>query len=812
MFTKLFSTLFFCIAIVKAATAQTGNIEGHVTTSDGTPAGYVTISLKNSKRATLSNDSGYFTLKNIDAGLQTLVVSFVGLPTIERKVSVTANETTQLTFTLVENASELKEVIINNYKNFNERILSSIKPAIANKDLPQTIGVVSSTVINDQQASHVGDVIKNVSGVSLTQTRLGVNETYTARGYSIGITGGAGSIFKNGLVSNIAGIPEAATLESIEVLKGSSAMLYGNVSGGLMVNLITKKPKFNWGGEVKMQAGSYQQYKPIVDVYGPINQNLAFRVVGTYENDRSFRDVVRTKRIYVNPSLLYKPGKKTTILLTGDYLDARLTPDFGIGTLDSGRVLPTTIPSSRFLNVLWAYNNVKQASGSFTINHTMNEDWQLSFAGSIQNTDVSSYGAGLPNVVSKTGDWNRTLAKAHSIEKDGTMQMNINGKFATRKVIHQVLIGTDFTRVITKTDAFKITSNGTVVGTYDKLNILNPGIYPQRNDIPDAAVTTTTTAPSNRAGIYAQDFITLTPKLKLLAGLRWSYQETVRTGIFTTATQATTTGTAATAFNAAFSPKLAAVYQPTKLTSVFASYSNNFTINTGTDIYAQLLKPSIINQYETGVKNSFFNDKVSANLSVYRIINSNLAQPAEFRADGTLNSDATVKELRGQTTSDGLEVDVNGTLSANFYFIAGYGYNHMRFTKTSGAKGSNIEGEGVVINPAHTANLTAFYTFTNTTLRGIKFGVSGFYTGHRLGGYNNTVGQSQPGSRLLPLKGFTTVDVSAGYSLKKFSLLTKLSNIFNTLNYLVHDNYSIAPVTPRQVTMTISYKFRDTNK
>src|SRR5262249_42031025 len=155
---------------------------------------------------------------------------------------------------------------------------------------------------------------------------------------------GAGSILKNGLVSNIAGMPEAATLESVEVMKGSTAMLYGNVSGGLIVNLVTKKPKFEYGGELKMQAGSYHQYKPVVDLYGPITKNLAFRVVGTYENDKSFRDVVKTERTYVNPSLLYKFGKKTTLLVQGDYLNAKLTPDFGIGTLDSGRVLPTTIP------------------------------------------------------------------------------------------------------------------------------------------------------------------------------------------------------------------------------------------------------------------------------------------------------------------------------------------------------------------------------------------------------------------------------------------------------------------------------------
>ncbi len=708
---------------------------------------------------------------------------------------------------LPESARKLKDVVVESRRNLNQKNLSIAKSSIANIDLPQSAGSVNNRVISDQQITRVGDAVKNISGVSLTQTRLGVNETYTARGYSIGITGGAGSILKNGLVTNIAGIPEAATLESVEVMKGSTAMLYGNVSGGLIVNLITKKPKFEYGGDIKMQTGSFQQYKPIIDLYGPLNQHMAFRVVGTYENDRSFRDLVKTERIYFNPSTLYKLGKNTTILVQGEYLNAHLTPDFGIGTLDSGRVIPTNIPVSRFINVLWAYNNVKQNSGSFNLDHAFNDDWKINFAGAVQSTDVDSYGAGLPNTLSNSGDWSRPLARAHSIEKDITTSVNLNGKSVTGNITHQILFGSDFTRVVTQTDAFKIISNGTLVTVYDKINILDPAtLAVPRTDIPDAAVTTTTTAPSNRVGIYAQDFVTITKKLKLLAGIRWSYQETVQTNIFTTSTQAITNGAVATANDQEFSPKLALVYQPAKNTSLFGSYSNNFNINTGTDIYGQLLKPSVINQYELGVKNNFFEGKISANLSLYRIINSNLAQQAELKADGTLNSDATVKELKGQTTSDGLEIDISSNFSKNFYFIAGYGYNNMRFTKTSGAKGSNIEGEQVVINPRHTGNLTAFYTFTKNRLKGLRLGVSSFYTGERLGGYNNIVGQTQIGSRLLPLKGFATVDVSAGFGIGKFSLRARVSNIFNTVNYLVRDNYSITPVTPRQLIVTIGYK------
>ena len=72
----------------------------------------------------------------------------------------------------------------------------------------------------------------------------------------------------------------------------------------------------------------------MIDVYGPLSKKLAFRVVSTYENAKSFRDGVKTNRTYVNPSILYRISQKTSILLQGDYLDSDFTPDNGIGILN----------------------------------------------------------------------------------------------------------------------------------------------------------------------------------------------------------------------------------------------------------------------------------------------------------------------------------------------------------------------------------------------------------------------------------------------------------------------------------------------
>jgi iron complex outermembrane receptor protein len=806
---KLFFILLLTANLAKADDTPNGKISGTVTTSDGKPAPYVTVTIKELNRAAITKDDGTYTISNIKAGNYTLRVSFVGMKSEEKLVTVLPAKITVVNFTLTENSSQLNEVNIR-YNNVHNKPVSIDKAGISGLDLPQSTGVVNTQVIEDQQVNRLGDAIKNISGVSLTQTRGGVGETFSARGYSIGITGASGSIFKNGVLTNTAGFPEASTLQSVEVLKGSAALLYGNVSGGLVINMVTKKPQFESGGEVAMRYGSYNMYKPSFDVYGPVSQDLAFRLIGTYENDGSYRSHVYTERKYVNPSLLFNLDKKTTLLIEGDYLRESLTPDFGIGSLNNGQVIPTMVPRSQYINTSWAYSHMNQFSAMATLNHQFNNDWHLNAIVSGQGTDIDSYQASLPNTVSATGEWNRGLARANTIENDYTGQINLNGTFKTGSISHQLLVGTDVTKVLNVSNAYGINGSGIPISTYiyDKINTIDLTKYTQRTDIPNAVDTARTTAPVYRLGTYAQDLISLTDKLKFLAGIRWSWQQTYQTSIQYLLKQTVGYGTAITRYDRALSPKAALIYQPINTTSVYVSYSNNFMVNTGTDVTTgQGLQPSIVNQYEAGVKNELFDGKVVANLSVYNIVNSNLALVAPFKADGTVNSDKTVKQLSGQTTSTGFDMDVTGNISKNLYFITGYSYNNARYTKTSALKGSPIMGERLVISPVSTANATAFYTFTNTALKGFKVGASAFYTGSRMAGYNNTVGQAQANSRLIPVGGYTTLDLSTGYTYKKLSLLVSVTNVTNTLNYLIHDNYSVTPIPPRELLTTLAYKF-----
>ncbi|QNF31956.1 TonB-dependent receptor [Adhaeribacter swui] len=785
----------------------TGSVKGIVRSTDGNPVGFVNVFIKGTNKGAVSSEDGKFHIKNLKEGEYTLVATFIGLEAQEIRIAVTTNETSSVEFTLPKSSQQLNEVMVTATRSKNKTPVTVGKIAIAPLDLPQSVTIVNSQVIADQQASKLSEVIRNVNGVSLGTTRGTTSETFFARGYNLG----ANNIMKNGARVNTGAIPEASTLEKVEVLKGSAALLYGNVSGGAVINMVTKQPKFEYGGEVSLRAGSYNLWKPIADVYGPISKNLAFRVIGTYESAESYRKSVESKRLYVNPSLLYKLGAKTEILVQGDYLKADLTPDFGIGSLD-GRI-PTSISRSSYFNTPWAYNEMEQRTTSVNINHKLSNAWKLSVMGSNQTFDRDYFSTERIQANAK-GDWGRKLTRSKTAEDYYTGQVNLTGSFNTGAIEHKLLVGTDAERYLNTSNAFNIASLGKG-GVYDTINLLNPTKFVARTDEPLATNTTRTEAPTYRFGAYVQDLIEISEKFKVLAGLRWSYQKTVAAKTYDVATDAQTPNPTVTdRYDRAFSPRVGLVYQPVANTALFASYSNNFTPNTGRDVFNQNLAPSIIDQYEVGIKNDFFNDKLSANFTLYRIINNNLAQQAQFLADGvTVNTDTNIKELTGQTTSDGAELDLSGNITQGLNFLAGYSYNFMRYTKTSGLTGSYIEGERLVSNPAHTANATLFYTLQNTALKGLKVGVSGFYTGKRNAGWNNTVGYPEANglpagySRLIPVDGFTTLDVSLGYQIKQFSILGKISNITNELNYYVHENYSVNPIPPRQFVTTVSFRF-----
>ncbi|WP_418124857.1 TonB-dependent siderophore receptor [Chryseobacterium sp. PTM-20240506] len=696
----------------------------------------------------------------------------------------------------------IEDINLHKTGNPNQARTLSTKSNLTVMENPQPIAIVTHEIIEQQQAKQLSDVIKNVNGIYLTSARGGSQDSFGGRGFIFGND----NIFKNGARVNSGVFPEVSGLERVEVLKGANAMLYGNVGPGGIVNLITKKPRFEFGGSVGLNGGSWNSYKPVFDIYGPLSQKVAFRVNGTYEYAESFRDMVESKKHYFNPSFVFNLSENTQLIVEGDYLYHNFTPDFGIGSVTDKTTgisrLATEVDRRSFLGANWQYQTNQQATTDVVLNHQLNSKWSLNAVASYQNytKDYFSTERIQWQYESAKGNfdpsWNRTLGRNYTEQNYTSLQVNLNGEFKTGNIIHKVLFGADGDYGLADTYAYNFTNPTSI--NYGTLYLNNSSTWSNEGVMPETYRSSRNRIATKRFGLYAQDLISLSKEFKVLAGIRWSYLKNEDTAVkdFLKGTETPTVNSGLQAH--ALSPKVGLIYNPNDNLSVFATYTNSFSPNSGFDVNNLSLKASTIDQYEVGVKKNLWNNAIAVNLTAYQINNRD-AYTSPYLAD---NKVALYKVYAGNIRSRGVELDITGNPTKYLSLIGGISYNNTVYTKTP--DNGFVEDQRLVRTPALTANASIFYTFTDFA-KGLKLGATAFYTGKRQAGWNDVKGQLQQ-TRMIDINGFTTVDISVGYSWNKFSIQGKVGNLFDVINYNVHENYSVNPITPRNYYFTLTYR------
>jgi iron complex outermembrane receptor protein len=754
--------------------AQTATLSGRITNQ--VPG--VSVRLLELKKGKISDEHGEFRFENLNPGTYTIQASFVGYKTLSQAVKLEAGKTLNLSLELVETSTDLKEIVVVGYVSQNEKTVTIGKLPIRPMDLPQSVVTLDKTLLDAQQVTRMSDVLMNTNGVYIFGATGGYQEEIAARGFSMA----SSNTFKNGMRYANGMISELSGVEKVEILKGSAAILYGNVAAGGVLNLVTKKPKFNFGGEVSFRAGSWDMYKPSVDVYGGLSKNMAVRLNASYEQANSFRVGVSSERVYVNPSILFKLGEKTELIVEGDYLADQRTPDFGAGIINYQIV---DIPRERFLGVAWSHIHSSQSSVNATLSHRLNENWTLKWMSGLRQNSSHLFSNTRPNagsLITSDGRWVRNLQKSALDENYGISQIDLIGNLSWMGVKNQILVGIDADFYNTDTYAYD------QFNRYDTVNVF---VGPQpnaRQDQPSMNPFTKTMAPIRRFGIYVQDLIHLNEYWKVLAGLRYSYQQTL-SDVYTYSTGKTTSSSN---FDGAFSPRLGIVFKPTLNHAVFASYSNSFALNTGVDINNQALPPSLIDQYEAGVKNDLWDGFVSVNVTAYRILNNNLAQNSLINA----TTYTYVKELAGSVQSEGLEVDLMSKPISGFSITGGYSFNETKYVKSN----TYIEGSLLKYNPRHTGNVGVQFR-----KNGFQMGLTTVYIGERFAGRSTRVAVANDAFRLVALPGYVQADFTAGYTFKHMAIRAKIGNLGDVVNYNVHDDNSVNPIAPRNFNVTLSY-------
>ena len=636
-------------------------------------------------------------------------------------------------------------------------------------ETPASIRVVPRAVMDDQKTSRITDALENISGVR-PQSSLGTSTGFIVRGFRIP------TVYRNSLLP----LPGAfrtefdtANLESIEVLKGPAAMLFGRTEPGGLINVITKKPLDTPYYSLEQRFGSYGFYRTEWDAAGPATADgsLLYRFTGGYQNSQSFRDFVSNDRILVYPSITWRPTDDTDITFNVEGFNQDFQADYGIPVVGKR---PANIPISRsFGDPNDPKDNVWKTLVGSEVNHRFNQDWAIhnrflaSFGGAQETflNPAPAFGNALnPN----TGILQRNVFSQENDYQSYATNLDVTGKFDIYQTKHNILLGFDYLRAFTnyRWNGFFDTANPDLA-----INIYNPwpsyGI-PQRvfretlrdSEFPGSNYSA---YKDEWFGLYFQDQITLWDKLHILGGGRYNWVETGR-GNGGSWGEADNKLSGRLRKDEGFSPRVGILYNPWQWFSIYGNWTTSFGANNGIDAVGNTFDPQIGEQFEAGIKTQLFDDRLIATLAYYHITKDNILTP------DLSTPDPTDKRAIGEERSQGFEMDVSGKITDSLSMIGSYAYTDARITKDN----SGNQGHRLTNVPENSGSLWLRYDIHEyAPLEGLSLGIGGVATGQREGDYGNT----------FQMPGYVRMDLFAAYKVDvQKTKVTAQINIRNVLN------------------------------
>lgn len=806
---KKLSTVIFLFLVSVSVTVfandpeeNSGIIKGKLTTNDGKPAGSVTVQLKGTKKYTTTNDDGTFSLR-AQPGEYTIEVSLIGYETVTQYVTVENNKTINISIQLHVSEKQLQEVVVSSNRNKYIKNTSDYVAKIPLKNLenPQVYTTVTKELINEQLVFSVDDATKNTPGLQKMWEATGRGGDggayYNSRGFILQ------SQLRNGVAGNVTSRIDAANIESIEVIKGPSATLFGSTltSYGGLINRITKKPYATFGGEVSYAAGSYGFNRIAADVNTPLDaaKNVLLRVNTAYSSEGSFQDNGFEKGYVIAPSLSYKVNDKLSFLF-----DAEL---YG-GSNSSKQIIFFYYPASQLgatsadqLGIdykrSYSSNDIYQTSKSNNffgqMNYKLSDKWtsQTNFTSSYSFSDGPyAYFYLIPNTNRPGAD---SMVRADQSTANSQMQVTeIQQNF-----IGEFNVGTFRNRMVAGLDYFAQNSNQFFYGA-------NFDVIPKNGDIPtyssfnkdnlnavlqnkEAVWTWPYEFKSNTYSAYVSDVINITEKLIAMAALRvdrfdnkGKFDEA--TGKYSGAYKQTT-----------FSPKFGAVYQIVEdRVSLFANYQNGFTNKQGTDYKGNTFKPEHANQLEGGVKVNAFNGKLNTTLSYYDIQVKNIIRTYTGDIPDPSNPNPQIQD--GTQVSKGFEAEVIASPLRGLNIVTGFAYNYSKLIKAD----DDVKGRrpATAMSP-YAANLWISYHLQGA-MKGLGFGFGGNYASD-----NKILNSVYYGEFILP--AYTVLNAAVFYDHTKFRAGIKVDNLTNKEYWIGYTTMN--PQKLRSVVGSIAFKF-----
>ncbi|HZF17778.1 MAG TPA: TonB-dependent siderophore receptor [Steroidobacteraceae bacterium] len=607
-----------------------------------------------------------------------------------------------------DEAEELGQIIVSAPHYVPSTNSAATKLDIPLIETPQAITVVSRDQIDLLNMQNLGQAVRYTSGV--IGENFGADERYdwlTLRGfnpieYIDGLQAPYGSVSNIGL--------DLYGSESVEVLKGPSAVLYGSTPPGGIVNLTSRRPSDEFGGELGLQYGEYDNKQAQGDITGPLGEHFSYRLTALYRDRGTQMDHVDSGRFYVAPALTWRITDAARLTLLSYYQDDQVDGDGG-GFLPSQGVVTPNPNGELHANVNGGepdYNTYRRHQ------YGVGYDFRYDFTDALnlqQNLKYSSadarmltvYGAGLQADLRTLNRFNFPFNESvGSFAIDTRMTAHLD----SGSVEHTLLFGVDWRRYTNESEfAF---------GLGPTLDIFAP-VY---------GTPVTTPAPffpyisqsQKQTGIYAQEQMKVNHWVVTLS----ARNDELKAENFGTArddSEFTYRGGVNYVFDSGWAPYIA--------------YAKSFQPTYGAAFDGTPFVPTSGKQIEGGLKfearNTPKDVRAFGSIAIYQLKQENVLTPDPDPTHLFFNVQTGEVEVKG------IEVEGVARFHERLSLNASYSYTDSEVTKSNGAD----LGKRLTMVPENKFSLLADYTFQDGPMGGFGFSGGVRYMSDSFGTTNN---------------------------------------------------------------------------
>ena len=594
-------------------------------------------------------------------------------------------------------------------------------------EAPQSISVIPSDQIREQNAQTLNQVVRYTAGVT-AETRGAVATRYD----QLKIRGFDAAIYLNGLklqsLYYAAAQVDPFLLERVEVLKGP-AVLYGQSPAGGLINQVSKRPTATPRNEVGIEYGSNNHWRGTADFSGPIDAEgkflYRFSAVGLSEDGQM--KMTENERIAIAPSFTWRPDTDTSLTLLGFYQHDPKGNSYG-GIPPQGTVLYNPlgkIPVDFYDgDPNFETFDRRQTSLGYAFDKRLSDVWSVRLNGRWLHAMVA-YDCVYANGLAPD---NRTLFRGVATSREAmnsyTFDNQLEGRFSTGPVQHTLLAGVDYQRLDGHYSAG--------FGAAPSLDVFAPtyGLAIAR------PATSRTEVDGNQTGVYLQDQIQLGGFVLTLAGRRdWAE------------TTSTTARGSTRQYDQAFTGRAGLTYVFENGIAPYVSYAESFVPQSGTDFSGKPFDPEKGTQYEVGVKYQPAGINGLFTAALFDLTRSNLKTADPIHPGFSIQT--------GEVRSRGVELEARVGLTKQLDLIGAYTYLDVEYTKDN----TGLQGKQPAAVPRHQAAGWAMYRMAEgTSLEGLSVGGGLRFTGSTMNTANT-----------FKVPSVTLVDAAVSYDLGALS-------------------------------------------